>query len=224
MNRLLLLEDDINLASNVREFLKSESYHVDHCLRIGDLPSSLNGVDLIIMDWMLPDGNGLDLLKKLRREGVQVPVLFLTAKVDLIDKVLGLESGASDYMTKPFELRELLARIRVQLREKVEAKDKGAECRISEFIINSDFRQVERGGRKIEMTRKEFDLFYLLVTNSNKVYSREELLNKIWGFENFPTTRTVDNHILQLRQKCGDQWFETVRGIGYRFLSQPTIN
>jgi DNA-binding response OmpR family regulator len=116
MNQLLIVEDDATLAMNLKSFLTNEGFSVNHASRLAEIPQDLSDIDLIVLDWMLPDGQGLDKIKSLRKHNIYTPVVFLTAKSDLIDKVLGLESGANDYLTKPFEVRELLARIRVQLR------------------------------------------------------------------------------------------------------------
>jgi DNA-binding response OmpR family regulator len=216
MNQLLLVEDDVNLALNLKNFLVREGFVLTLARKLADIPTHLDTHDLMILDWMLPDGQGLDHLKKLRNNHNQIPVIFLTAKADLIDKVLGLESGANDYLTKPFEPRELLARIRVQLRRPELTPHRDDEIKIRDIQVHLSARQVKKSSMVLEMTRKEFDLLALFVNNPRKVFTRDELLNKIWGFENFPTTRTVDTHILQLRQKLGEQLFETVRGVGYR--------
>ncbi|MBY0451589.1 MAG: response regulator transcription factor, partial [Bdellovibrionaceae bacterium] len=154
-------------------------------------------------------------LKQIRAQKQSgVPVIFLTAKSDLIDKVLGLESGAQDYLTKPFDRRELLARVRVHLRDAVRPVLNEIEIGSLKVILAG--RELYYNGRLIETTRKEFDLILLLMQNPNSVFTRDELLNKVWGFENFPTTRTVDTHILQLRQKTHEDMILTVRGVGYR--------
>ena len=165
---------------------------------------------------MLPDGEGIDYLKEIKGE---TPIIMLTARADLIDKVLGLEGGASDYLTKPFEPRELIARIRVQLRS---ASEKANEPEREELKLNHiHFKLSERKifyhERELTFTKMEFDLLYLLATHPNQVFSREKLLDKVWGYENYPTTRTVDTHVLQIRQKLDPSVIETVRGVGYRF-------
>lgn len=219
MNRLLLIEDDSSLAQSVSRFLLNESYSVQTVRSLSEAPEAIRShqPDLILLDWMLPDGQGIDFLRRLRTQGNALPVILLTARADLIDKVLGLETGASDYVTKPFEPRELLARIRVQLRSKGKHEShEDASLRIGPILIQYLSRSVSIDERSIDLTRMEFGLLRLLCENPNRVYSREELLNKVWGYQNFPTTRTVDTHILQLRSKCGEHLFETVRGVGYR--------
>jgi DNA-binding response OmpR family regulator len=181
--------------------------------------------DLIVLDWMLPDGQGIDFLKQVKSsEKAQLPIILLTAKSDLIDKVLGLESGANDYVTKPFEPRELLARIRVRLRE-----TKGAgkatiapqeKLQMGEIVMDLIRHEVTFKGVLVELTKMEFELLKLFIESPGRAYSREEILNKVWGYEHFPTTRTVDTHILQIRQKFYDGLIETIRGIGYRLKQE----
>jgi DNA-binding response OmpR family regulator len=213
MNKILVVEDDSALASGLKEYLSKEGFEVQLAHKLESVRGKTPNVDLIILDWMLPDGQGIDYLRELRASANWTPVLFLTAKADLVDKVLGLESGANDYLVKPFELRELLARVRAQLRK----PEKQSELLTGRgLILHLKSRDVQFRGNKIETTRKEFDLLALLLSNPDKVFTRDELLNKVWGLENFPTTRTVDTHVLQLRQKIHNDIIITVRGIGYR--------
>jgi DNA-binding response OmpR family regulator len=168
---------------------------------------------------MLPDGQGIDLLRELRNKKNMTPVIILTAKADLIDKVLGLETGANDYLTKPFEPRELLARIHVQERLNQKGGTAVPEKKVfelNEIVMDLVKREVTFKGTLVELTKMEFDLLHLLLEYPNRAFGREELLNKVWGYENYPTTRTVDTHVLQLRQKFYDDLIETVRGVGYR--------
>lgn len=214
-NKILIVEDDREIARSLAEYLRSESFEVDVAQNAAEFQKLKLNYDLLIMDWMLPDGQGIDLLKQIRAQKQSgVPVIFLTAKSDLIDKVLGLESGAQDYLTKPFDRRELLARVRVHLRDAVRPVLNEIEIGSLKVILAG--RELYYNGRLIETTRKEFDLILLLMQNPNSVFTRDELLNKVWGFENFPTTRTVDTHILQLRQKTHEDMIQTVRGVGYR--------
>lgn len=211
--RLLIVEDDTDVADSLVEYLCGEGVAVDHvdCARAAR-SHTLSGVDLIILDWMLPDGSGLDLLREWRRCGEWRPVILLTARTELPDRVLGLELGADDYVSKPFEPRELLARIRVQLRERPTSD---VLC-CGPLSLNVSTREVRLRGVVVELSRQEHALLELLIRSPNKVYSREEILNRAWGYAYFPTTRTVDTHVLQLRQKLDPALIETVRGIGYR--------
>lgn len=218
MKKILLIEDDSSLGPALEKSLTSEGFKVELLTTLAEAKeANFSKFDLILLDWMLPDGQGIDLLKNIDHVA---PVIMLTARTDLIDKVLGLESGANDYITKPFEPRELTARIRVQLRMK--AKDKSSHQEENEFIHNNlifklNERRVFYNNEEIIFTKMEFDLLYLLATNSKQVFSREKLLDEVWGYENYPTTRTVDTHVLQIRQKINNDIIQTVRGIGYRF-------
>lgn len=221
MSRLLLVEDDASLAQSLTQFLTREGFSVSWAAHLGDAEMRLSEKpDALILDWMLPDGQGVDWLARLRERKLGLPVILLTGRAELVDRVLGLESGANDYVTKPFEPRELLARIRVQLRHRRGAP--GAAPGVVEVLQHAEIRLEPEARRvyfrelPIEFTRMEFDLLRLLMSVPGKVFSREELLNRVWGYENFSCTRTVDTHILQLRHKLDDALFETVRGVGYR--------
>ncbi len=214
--RILLVEDERAIAQPLERLLVQEGYAVSHAAtaaaaaqRIGDEP------DLVILDWMLPDGQGIDLLKTWRKAGRGVPVIFLTARHELVDKVLGFEFGADDYLTKPFEPRELLARIKARLR----TTQKGAAPRTltyHDLVMDLEAHRVVHGALEVDLPRMEFALLRLFLENVGKVFSRDEILNLVWGFEAYPTTRTVDTHVLQLRTKLKPEFFETVRGVGYR--------
>ena len=218
MKSILLVEDDRNIAESLSAYLRDQNYRVDVCGTLGDARTRLtNSPSIVILDWSLPDGQGLDLLKELRHRGSEIPIILLTARTELIDKVLALESGASDYLTKPFEPRELVARIRVRLREsnRPSSSFSFASIRLDETTRTADFH-----GEKMDLTKLEFDLLRLLIESPGRVFTREMILNKVWGYDCFPTTRTVDNHINQLRQKMDPTMFETVRGVGYRLVEQ----
>lgn len=212
--KLLLIEDEKSVYEALLPHLKENKFEVTlETTFVSARIQKLSQFDIVILDWSLPDGTGLELLKMWRQQGENTPVIMLTARNDITDKVLGLELGAHDYVTKPFDVRELIARIRVQLRQDVVA----GEIHISPVIkVDRLLRKVFLDNREISFTRKEFDLLVFLAQSKNQVYTRDELLNRIWGFENFPTTRTVDTHVLQIRNKLGSEIIETVHGIGYR--------
>lgn len=217
MKKILLIEDDSSLGPAIINTLTSEGFKATLCDTFSKGKAELqNKYDLILLDWMLPDGQGIDLLKDIKYE---TPVIMLTARTDLIDKVLGLESGARDYITKPFEPRELIARIRVQLRNPDQKLNihQSNEIKSNGIILNLNERKIFYKDKEIIFTKMEFDLLHLLITNPKQVYSREKLLDEVWGYENYPTTRTVDTHVLQIRQKLTGDVIETVRGIGYRY-------
>jgi DNA-binding response OmpR family regulator len=219
-NRILFVDDDVSLQSSVPLFLKNEGFEVTSAKNLREAKKFGVDFDIVILDWMLPDGQGIDFLKELRQTGITIPVILLTARAEVLDKVLGLEIGAGDYVTKPFEPRELVARIRSQLRSatgrSTPKKPTSDRITVGEIEIRANSREVIFRGKAVSLTKMEYGLLKLLCENPNRVFSREELLNQVWGFENFPTTRTIDTHILQLRQAFGEELFETVRGVGYR--------
>jgi DNA-binding response OmpR family regulator len=222
--RILLVEDESSIATQLERLLTGEGYDVtiapDAAAALAAAPAAAGGAaapDLVVLDWMLPDGQGLDLLRTWRGSGRTWPVIFLTARSELIDKVVGLELGADDYVTKPFEPRELLARIKARLRSPQAPGEPARRVVVCGAIeIDDDARSVKYQGRKLDLTKMEYALLRLLAESPGKVFSRDELLDKVWGFESYPSTRTVDTHVLQLRQKLAPELFETVRGVGYR--------
>lgn len=217
--KILMVEDDENLGTSLKRFLRDEGHEVDWVKSITEAKEkSLDDIGLIILDWMLPDGQGIDLLREFRGENMSLPVIMLTARTEVIDKVVGLESGADDYITKPFEPRELAARIRVQLRNNDHRASTGENEKIilGDLVIDLVRREISYKATKIDFTKMEFEFLALLAEYPNRAFSREEVLNKVWGYENYPSTRTVDTHVLQIRQKLYDELIETVRGVGYR--------
>jgi len=231
-HKILLVEDDPTLNESITKILKEEKYLVTSC---HDVKSALlqlkNSFDLYILDWMLPDGQGIDIVKEIRKNNHTLPLIMLTARNDLIDKVIGLESGANDYITKPFETRELLARIRVQLRYKnihleqpvnsTSLGDTGESLKqqpITHGSLSFDVynREFFYQNKPITLTKMEFEFLKLLIENPKKTFAREHLLDLVWGYDNYPTTRTIDTHVLQLRQKISEDVIDTVRGLGYR--------
>ncbi len=219
MNKILLVEDDSSLRESITKILTAEGYQVRASCNCAEATKELKNTDLelIILDWMLPDGQGIDVLRAYRSRGGKAPVIFLTARAETLDKVLGLETGADDYVTKPFEPRELIARVRARMRAGSSAPVEQDTIIARPIRIEIAARKVIFNKEEITLSRMEFDLLKILCENPGKVFTREELLNKVWGYERFPTTRTVDTHILQLRNKFGEHLFETIRGVGYRF-------
>jgi len=220
MAHVLIIEDHQNISLSLKDLIAKEGHKAVICENLAQakeqLKSSVSAKpDLIILDWMLPDGQGLDFLIEIRKQGVATPVIFLTARAEVVDKVLGLEMGANDYLTKPFEPRELIARVRVQLRVKMPESPTGL-LTVGSLVIDRIRHKVSFKGASIELVKKEFELLVLLAESPEKVFSRDEILNKVWGYEIYPTTRTVDTHIMLLRQKINDQLIETVRSVGYR--------
>lgn len=224
MKQVLIVEDDENLGKSLKKILEDEGM-IAHLAPTLERARELlkPSLDVVVLDWMLPDGQGIDFLRELRAKGSLVPVIMLTARTDLIDKVLGLETGASDYMTKPFESRELVARVRVQLREKGPIKIKEEKTIVGKLSIFDAEKEILYDGKKITFTKMEYELLRLLAENPRQTFSREKLLDKVWGYENFPTTRTVDTHVLQIRQKTSDDVIETIRGLGYRLGTMGNV-
>ena len=224
--RILLVEDEPGLVLTLTDRLASEGYEVESAL---DGPTGLARAtaekwDLILLDVMLPGMNGFDVVKELRQKKVTAPVIMLTARGQVVDKVLGLKLGADDYLTKPFETLELLARIEAQIRRAAASSTPGAP--IYEFgDISMDVRKAEvrKGGKVIDLSAREFLLLKYFVEHREATLTRDELLNDVWGYHSMPSTRTVDVHVAWLRQKIEPdvkhpQYIVTVHGLGYKFI------
>lgn len=227
-NRILLIEDEEGLILTLSDRFEKEQFEVETANNGTDGLdlAKQNAHDVIVLDVMLPGKNGFDVCQELRKCGVQTPVILLTAKSQVIDKVLGLKLGANDYLTKPFEMAELLARIEVQLRTTQESKAHlGAENNVVQFgnvTIMIDRGEVVKGHKPIVLSLKEFQLLTFFVQHPGKVHSRDELLNQVWGYDSAPSTRTVDVHVAWLRQKLEEnpklpKHLVTVHGRGYKF-------
>jgi DNA-binding response OmpR family regulator len=227
MIKILIVEDEPHMRMGLKDNLEFEGYEVDYA-EDGELAISkiLNNLySLILLDVMLPKVSGFDVCKRIRKEGIKTPVILVTAKGEEIDKVLGLELGADDYVTKPFSLRELLARIKAVLRraENGIGEKEESQIKIGKMEINFASYTATVDGDSVQMSHKEFEILHYLWENKNKTVSRDELLQKIWGYEESPTTRTVDNFILKLRQKIEIDFntpkiILTVHGIGYKLI------
>jgi two-component system alkaline phosphatase synthesis response regulator PhoP len=223
---ILVIEDDPSITMGLELNLRAEGYKVilAHDGEEGLAKARQEDVDLLILDVMLPRLNGFEVLRVLRGEGSEIPVLMLSARGAEMDKVMGLELGAEDYVTKPFGLAELLARVRAILRR--DGKGKSARnivFRTGVLEINADTRQVRRDGKEVELTATEFDVLLCLVEAKGRVLSREQIQSHVWGPDHHGTTRTVDNFLLQLRSKLEldptePKHLVTVRGVGYRFV------
>lgn len=230
--RILVIEDEANIQELLKYNLEKSGYKVTIMENGHDgLEEALANVpDLILLDLMLPGLDGLEVCKRLRMEKKtkKVPILMLTAKSEELDKILGLELGADDYITKPFSIKELIARIRATLRRIGEDKaDAAVEqaapsvLRVKDIEIDCEKYEARKSDEKLVLTLKEFELLKMLIENRGKVLTRDFLLDKIWGYDYVGETRTVDVHIRHLRQKINDeegsnQIIETIRGVGYR--------
>jgi two-component system alkaline phosphatase synthesis response regulator PhoP len=219
------VEDEAGLVVTLGDRLRKEGYWVE-AARDGrqGLDRALNDpFDLIILDLMLPQKSGIDVCRDLRQNGLAVPILMLTARSQTVDKVLGLKIGADDYVTKPFSIRELLARVKAVLRRTHTLPKDQDSYTFGDVEVNLRSYQVTRAGQRIEFSGKEFELLKHFLCHSGETLSRDRLLDEVWGYENFPTTRTVDAHIVRIRQKLEPvpdepRYFLTVHGVGYKFV------
>jgi DNA-binding response OmpR family regulator len=224
--RILIVEDEAELARGLEINLRLEGYAV---LKAAAGDAGLNMAlqerpDLVLLDVMLPGMNGFDVCRALRHKGFDAPVIMLTARGEEIDRVLGLELGADDYIAKPFGLRELLTRIRVQLRRLPKRATEGpARYRFGSVEIDCGRCRATRGSEPLELTGKEYDILRLLMRCRGEIVTRDRLLTEVWGYQACPNTRTVDNHILRLRQKLEEDpanpaYILSVYGEGYKFV------
>ena len=226
--KILIIEDEHDLVKGLRLNLKDEGYEVIWAY------DGLNGLlkaqeeipDLIILDIMLPKMDGLEVCRELRQKNINTPIIMLTAKGEEVDKVVGLEIGADDYMTKPFSIRELLARIKAHLRREMRV-DKGVPDVYRQEDLEIDFTvfKIRRRGKESDLTSLEAEILKYFIAHKGEVVKRDVLLDKIWGYEKYPTTRTIDNHILKLRKKVEEnpsqpKYILSVYGEGYRFLGK----
>ncbi|MDE1311701.1 response regulator transcription factor [Vibrio aestuarianus] len=212
---LLLVEDDKNLADGLLVSLEQAGYDCLHAETIAEVKQHWDSADLVILDRQLPDGDSVQSLPEWKKIK-EVPVILLTALVTVKDKVAGLDAGANDYLTKPFAEAELFARIRAQLRSPEGEGQDDAKVVTPNLVIDKSTREVFYKDESITLTRTEFDLLLFLANNLGRVFTRDELLDHVWGYNHFPTTRTVDTHVLQLRQKLPGLEIETLRGVGYK--------
>ena len=228
MSLVLIVEDDPAILRGLDEILRFEGHNVisaedgatGYRLALEKKP------DVTILDLMLPNMNGFEVCRKLRADHFVGPILMLTARGEESDRVRGLDLGADDYVTKPFSVRELMARVRALIRRSQSSEMLPAELRFDDVVV--DFLRYEalKTGRALEMTRKEFGILRVLAAKAGQVVTRETLLNEVWGYENYPTTRTVDNHVALLRTKLEENPAEprrllTVRGVGYKLVLEP---
>ena len=221
MTRILLVEDEEKLARFVELELTHEGYQVDKAFdgRTGLDMAEKGGYDLLLQDIMLPGLNGLEVLRRLRKNDDHVPVIMLTARDAVMDKVTGLDMGADDYVTKPFSIEELLARIRAALRKQTAQKQEENLLSCADLTVDVSRHRVTRGGKEIELTGREFSLLQFFMENKTIVLSRDQLLEKVWGYDYLGETNVVDVYVRYLRGKI-DEGFEpkllqTVRGVGY---------
>jgi two-component system phosphate regulon response regulator PhoB len=227
MDHVLIIEDDEDLQKVVQYHLRQAGFDVTSALsgRDGLAAAGKRRPDLVLLDLMLPDGPGLDVMKALRAQPQtkDVPILVLTARGEEIDRVVGFELGADDYVVKPVSMRELVLRIRAVLRRGGAEPEARATTRFGALTIERDSHRVLVEGAEVQLTALEFRLLTTLHDRRDRVQSRERLLDDVWGIEADVTTRTVDTHVKRLRQKlgAGGEYIETIRGVGYRFRAKP---
>ena len=225
MYKILIVEDQADLAKGLEVNLKKEGYSVLKAatgedglkLAIQESPQ------LIILDIMLPGISGLDVCRELRSRSIDTAIIMLTAKSDEVDRVVGLELGADDYITKPFSLRELLARVRVRLRRLPLQKEQLSKYRFGNVEVDFDKYIAKVRGKAVDLTQREFEILRYMIRNRGDVISRDRLLDEVWGYQDYPTTRTVDTHILKLRKKIEEdpanpKYIISIYGGGYKFL------
>jgi len=224
--RILVVDDEPDVVHLVEYNLKAADYEV---VTASDGEQALKKAraampNLIILDLMLPELDGLEVCKLLRRDQstAAIPIIILTAKSAEMDRVLGLELGADDYLTKPFSPRELVLRVKRLLRSGSTATEKADRIQVGDLVVDILRHQILVGGKPVELTATEFKLLTTLIQRRGRVQTRESLLQEVWGYDNVIDTRTVDTHMRRLREKLGPpaQYLDTVRGVGYRFLEQ----
>lgn len=231
MTRLLLIDDEANLRHTLSYALRQEGYEV---LTAQDGEEGLeifrNAVpDLVILDVMMPKQDGFEVCRRLRKES-DVPIVMLTARDTELDKIIGLEIGADDYLAKPFSVRELIARVRAMLRRSGRRSESAASGIIEQdgLIVDPARHRVTRDGDEVALKPKEFELLAFLITRAGQVFSREQILAAVWGYDYAGDSRTVDTHVKTLRERLGDvaskpRWIETIRGVGYRFREPAAV-
>lgn len=225
MKTILIIEDDASIARGISEALRAEHFEVVAAAtgEAGLLKARRESVQLIILDLILPDKNGEDVCRELRQHGVATPILMLTSKHEEADKVLGLESGADDYMTKPFSLRELAARVRALLRRPSPLGTGLDMAAFGDVEVDFERQEARKAGAGVKLSAREFRVLRYLIEHERTVVTREMLLNEVWGYDHYPTTRTVDNFILALRKKLETDPAEprhilTIPTAGYKFV------
>ncbi|MEF9935445.1 MAG: response regulator transcription factor [Clostridium sp.] len=218
--KILLVDDDINISELVELYFQKEGYKVFKAHNGNDAVEIFKDVepDIIVLDIMMPGKDGYEVLKEIRKSS-QVPVIMLTAKGETFDRVLGLELGADDYIVKPFETKELVARVRAVLR-RYKPQEQSRKIEYRDLTVDPDSYTIIYKGSNIDMPPKEFDLVNFLASNPNKVFTRDQLLYKVWGYDYPGDSRTVDVHVKRIREKLkeNDEWgIKTVWGVGYKF-------
>ncbi|MCJ7554811.1 MAG: response regulator transcription factor [Ignavibacteriaceae bacterium] len=225
MKKVLIIEDDKSTRAGIIEALQIEQYICDEADdgQIGFEMALKGNYSLILLDLMLPLKSGMDICKDLRNKDIMTPIIMLTGKKEEVDKIVGLELGADDYITKPFSIRELLTRIKAVLRRSDFDNVKKNEIEFGDIKINFKKQELYKSEEEIKLSTTEFKVLHYLIEHEGEVISRNQLLDEVWGYDAFPTTRTVDNYILSLRKKIEDNptdpvYLLTVHKAGYKFV------
>ena len=226
MSKILIVEDEPDMVIGLRDNFEFEGYEVATAQgrrRAGSSRRARAKPDLLVLDVMLPKLSGLEVCKTLRGEGYEGPIIMLTARGQEIDKVVGLELGADDYVTKPFSIRELLARVKAVLRRTDGKAKRLARYSFADVDLDFEAYKATKEGELLELTPREFELLRYLIERKGETVTRDQLLEDVWGYESYPSTRTVDTHIAKLRAKIGDSGSEpryilTIHGMGYKFI------
>jgi two-component system alkaline phosphatase synthesis response regulator PhoP len=223
--KILVVEDEPNMVAGLRDNFEFEGYEVitAHDGIEGLEKALAESPDLVVLDVMMPRMSGLEVCRQLRAQRASIPIIMLTARGQEVDKVVGLELGADDYVTKPFSIRELLARVRAILRRTAAIPKNQDQHFFGDVEVDLHRRRVLRSGKLLDISSKEFELLKYFICHSGETLSRDRLLEDVWGYDNYPTTRTVDTHLVRLRQKLEPdpeqpQYFLTVHGTGYQFV------
>ena len=225
MSKILIIEDEPDMVLGLKDNFEFEGYEVHTAAdgAAGLERARAQKPDLVILDIMLPKLSGLEVCKTLRSEGFEAPIIMLTARGQEIDKVVGLELGADDYVTKPVSIRELLARVRAILRRTDGTKKRLSRYRFADLELDFETYRARKAGEPLDLSPREFELLRYLIERKGETVSRDRLLEDVWGYESYPSTRTVDTHIAKLRAKIGDSGSEprhilTIHGMGYKFV------
>jgi DNA-binding response OmpR family regulator len=224
---ILIVEDDLSIVTGLEDNLIAEGFKTITAINglKGFEIAQKSSVDLVLLDIMLPGMNGFEICKKLRKVKPELPIVMLTARGTEMDKIAGLDYGADDYITKPFSLSELLARVRAVLRRTYPETEEIAQFRFDNIEIDFKAMKAFKGGQELKFTRKEYAILQYFIQHEGEVVHRHELLNQVWGYDKIPSTRTVDNFILDLRKKIEEipskpVHIVSISGVGYRFVSQ----
>ncbi|SHE31028.1 two-component system, OmpR family, response regulator [Marinitoga hydrogenitolerans DSM 16785] len=222
MASILIVEDDKDIRDILRTYLEIEKYIIYEVESINQMNDFLNknNVDIILLDVMLPDGESIDILPFIRAKNKNTGIIIISAKNTDRDKIFGIENGADDYITKPFNPREVIARVRALLKR---LKNEDEKLQFGNLEIFSDNYTVKYKGKIIDLTAKEFEILYLLAKNPEKIFTRNDIIDKIWYGEDFITDRVIDVHISMIRSKIGKNWIKTIRNLGYKFNKSAEV-